>query len=107
MGTFYFKLKIKYMSTNQMNEKLVSVFSQDELAALMTAMAGYINVKRKQGRATGIETVVFNKVTDALLVSNYLNAEVIDTKPNANAPMGSAAYKAYEAMYDSDVRAHS
>ena len=107
MGTFYFKLKIKYMSTNQINEKLVSVFNQDELAALMTAMAGYINVKRKQGRATGIETVVFNKVTDALLVSNYLNAEVIDTKPNANAPMGSAAYKAYEAMYESDVRAHS
>jgi hypothetical protein len=31
---------------------------------------------------------------------------VIDTKPNANAPMGSAAYKAYEAMYDSDVLAH-
>jgi len=88
-------------------EKLVSVFTQDELSSLMTAMAGYINVKRKQGRATGIETVVFNKVTDALLVSNYMNAEVIDTKPNSNAPMGSAAYKAYEAMYDSDVRAHS
>jgi hypothetical protein len=107
MGTFYFKLKIKYMSTNQTNEKLVSVFNQDELAALMTAMAGYINVKRKQGRSTGIESVVFNKVTDALLLSNYMNAEVIDTKPNSNAPMGSAAYKAYEAMYDSDVRAHS
>jgi hypothetical protein len=90
-----------------MNEKLVSVFNQDELAALMTAMAGYINVKRKQGRATGIESVVFNKVTDALLLSNYMNAEVIDVKPNSNAPMGSAAYKAYEAMYDSDVRAHS
>ena len=95
------------MSTNQMNEKLVSVFNQDELAALMTAMAGYINVKRKQGRSTGIESVVFNKVTDALLLSNYMNAEVIDTKPNSNAPMGSAAYKAYEAMYDSDVKAHS
>lgn len=95
------------MSTNQMNEKLVSVFNQDELATLMTAMAGYINVKRKQGRSTGIESVVFNKVTDALLLSNYMNAEVIDTKPNSNAPMGSAAYKAYEAMYDSDVIAHS
>ena len=92
---------------NQYTEKLVSVFNQDELAALMTAMAGYVNVKRKQGRSTGIECMVFNKVTDALLLSNYLNAEVIDTKPNANAPMGSAAYKAYEAMYDSDVRAHS
>jgi len=90
-----------------MNEKLVSVFNQDELAALMTAMAGYINVKRKQGRSTGIESVVFNKVTDALLLSNYMNAEVIDVKPNSKAPMGSAAYKAYEAMYESDVRAHS
>ena len=95
------------MNTTEMNEKLVSVFTQDELAALMTAMAGYVNIKRKQGRSTGIECVVFNKVTDALLLSNYLNAEVIDTKPNANAPMGSAAYKAYEAMYDSDVKAHS
>jgi hypothetical protein len=95
------------MSTKEINEKLVSVFTQDELAALMTAMAGYVNVKRKQGRSTGIECMVFNKVTDALLLSNYLNAEVIDTKPNSKAPMGSAAYKAYEAMYDSDVRAHS
>jgi hypothetical protein len=50
--------------------------------------------------------MVFNKVTDALLLSNYLNAEEIEVKPNANAPMGSAAYKAWEAMYDSDVMAH-
>jgi hypothetical protein len=95
------------MSTKEMNEKLVSVFTQDELAALMTAMAGYVNVKRKQGRSTGIECVVFNKVTDALLLSNYLNATPIEVAPNSNAPMGSAAYKAFEAMYDSDVRAHS
>jgi len=89
------------------NEKLISVFTQDELAALMTAMAGYVNVKRKQGRSTGIESVVFNKVCDALLLSNYLNAEEIEVKADSNAPMGSAAYKAYEAMYESDVRAHS
>ena len=89
------------------NEKLVSVFTQDELAALMTAMAGYVNIKRKQGRSTGIECVVFNKVCDALLLSNYLNATPIEVAPNSNAPMGSAAYKAYEAMYESDVRAHS
>ena len=95
------------MSTKEINEKLVSVFSQDELAALMTAMAGYVNVKRKQGRSTGIECVLFNKVTDALLLSNYLNATPIEVAPNSNAPMGSAAYKAYEAMYESDVRAHS
>lgn len=93
------------MNTKEINEKLVSIFTQDELAALMTAMAGYVNVKRKQGRSTGIECMVFNKVTDALLLSNYLNA--VEVKPNPNAPMGSAEYKAYEAMYDSDVRAHS
>jgi hypothetical protein len=73
----------------------------------MTAMAGYVASKRKYGRSTGVETVVFNKVVEALLVSNYLNAEVIEVKADSNAPMGSAAYKAYEAMYDSDVRAHS
>jgi hypothetical protein len=95
------------MNTKEMNEKLVSIFTQDELAALMTAMAGYVNVKRKQGRSTSIECVVFNKVTDALLLSNYLNATPIEVAPNSNAPMGSAAYKAYEAMYESDVRAHS
>jgi hypothetical protein len=105
---FIFKpLNLSNMNTNQINQKLVSVFTQDELAALMTAMAGYVNVKRKHGKSTGIECVVFNKVCDALLLSNELNAVVIDTKPNSNAPMGSAAYKAYEAMYDSDVRAHS
>jgi hypothetical protein len=105
---FIFKpLNLSNMNTKEINEKLVSVFTQDELASLMTAMAGYVNTKRKQGRSTGIECVVFNKVCDALLLSNELNAVVIDTKPDSNAPMGSAAYKAYEAMYDSDVRAHS
>jgi hypothetical protein len=94
------------MSTNKMNEKLVSVFNQDELSALMTAMAGYINIKNKQKRPTGVETVLFNKIVDALLLSNYMNAVEIEVKPNANAPMGSAAYKAWEAMYDSDVLAH-
>jgi hypothetical protein len=92
---------------NSNTEKLVSVFTQDELAALMTAMGGYINMKNKQKRSTGVDVVAFNKIVEALLVANYLNAEVIEVKPDANAPMGSAAYKAYEAMYDSDVRAHS
>ena len=104
---FIFKpLNLSNMNTKEINEKLVSVFTQDELAALMTAMAGYVNTKRKQGRSTGIECVVFNKVCDALLLSNYLNATPIDITPSSNAPMGSAAYKAYEAMYDSDVMAH-
>jgi hypothetical protein len=92
---------------NTTTEKLVSIFNQDELSALMTAMGGYINTKNKQRRSTGVEVVAFNKIVEALLVSNYLNAEVIEVRPDANAPMGSAAYKAYEAMYDSDVRAHS
>ena len=92
---------------NNNTEKLVSVFSQDELSAMMTAVAGYVNTKRKQGRSTGVEVQAFNKIVDALLVSNYLNAVEVEVKPNPNAPMGSAAYKAYEAMYDSDVRAHS
>jgi hypothetical protein len=92
---------------NSNTQKLVSIFTQDELSALMTAMGGYINTKNKQRRSTGIEVVAFNKIVDALLVSNYLNAVEVEVKPDANAPMGSAAYKAYEAMYDSDVRAHS
>jgi len=82
------------MSMNQTTEKLVSVFNQDELAALMTAMAGYMNVKRKQGRSTGVETVVFNKVVEALLVSNYLNAEEITPKEGR---VGVAEYKLAEA----------
>jgi len=94
------------MNINQTTEKLVSIFNQDELTALMTAMGGYINTKNKQRRSTGIEVVAFNKIVDALLVANYMNAEEIEVKPNANAPMGSAAYKAWEAMYDSDVLAH-
>ena len=105
MSSIFKPLNLSNMNTKEINEKLVSIFTQDELAALMTAMAGYVNVKRKQGRSTGIECMVFNKVTDALLLSNYLNA--VEVKPNPNAPMGSAEYKAYEAMYDSDVRAHS
>jgi hypothetical protein len=95
------------MTINQTTEKLVSVFNQDELAALMTAIGGYINTKNKQKRSTGTEVVLFNKIVDALLVSNYMNAVEVEVKPNPNAPMGSAEYKAYEAMYESDVRAHS
>lgn len=82
---------------NQTTEKLVSIFNQDELAALMTAMAGYINTKNKQKRATGIETVVFNKVVDALLVSNYMNAVEVDRVP-AGGRMGTAEYKMAEAL---------
>lgn len=96
------------MNMNQTTEKLVGIFNQDELASIMTAMAGYVNTKRKQGRSTGTETVVFNKIVDALLMSNYMNAEVLKS---INGRMGAAEYKMseaqYEAMYESDVRAHS
>ena len=89
-------------------ERLIGVFNQDELSSIMTAMAGYINTKRKQGRSTGIETIAFNKIVDALLVSNYMNA--VEVQPKAGR-MGMAEYKMseaqYEAMYESDVRAHS
>jgi hypothetical protein len=88
--------------------QLISLFNQDELAAMMTSMAGYINVKNKQKRSTGIETQLFNKIVDALLLSNELNA--VELKPSAG-PMGCAEYKISEAqldaMYESDVRAHA
>ena len=82
------------MNTNEMNEKLVSVFNQDELAEIMTALAGYVNIKRKQGRSTGTTVQAFNKITDALLVSNYLNAVEVNAKPGR---VGVAEYKLAEA----------
>jgi hypothetical protein len=82
---------------NNNTQKLVSVFSQDELSAMMTAVAGYMNTKRKQGRSTGAEVQAFNKIVDALLVSNYLNAVEVDRVP-AGGRMGVAEYKMAEAM---------
>jgi hypothetical protein len=82
---------------NNNTQKLVSVFSQDELSAMMTAVAGYVNTKRKQGRSTGVEVQAFNKIVDALLVSNYLNAVEVDRVP-AGGRMGVAEYKMVEAM---------
>ena len=82
------------MTTNQMNEKLVSVFNQDELAEIMTALAGYVNIKRKQGRSTGTTVQAFNKITDALLLSNYMNAEEVTPKAGR---IGVAEYKLAEA----------
>ena len=79
---------------NQYTEKLVSVFSQDELSAMMTAVAGYMNTKRKQGRSTGVEVQAFNKIVDALLVANYMNAEEIEVRPGR---VGVAEYKLAEA----------
>jgi hypothetical protein len=81
---------------NSNTQKLVSVFSQDELSAMMTAVAGYVNTKRKQGRSTGVEVQAFNKIVDALLVSNYLNAVEVDRVP-AGGRVGVAEYKMAEA----------
>jgi hypothetical protein len=82
------------MSINETNEKLVSVFNQDELAEIMTALAGYANIKRKQGRSTGTTVQAFNKITDALLLSNYMNAEELEPKAGR---VGVAEYKLAEA----------
>jgi hypothetical protein len=87
-----FILNVSNMNSN--TQKLVSIFSQDELSALMTAMGGYINTKNKQKRSTGIEVVAFNKIVDALLVSNYLNA--VEVQP-AEGRVGVAEYKLAEA----------
>jgi hypothetical protein len=58
---------------NPTSEKLVSIFSQTELVTLMTAVGGYMNTKRKMGKSVESETQTFNKVLDALLLSNELN----------------------------------
>jgi hypothetical protein len=63
---------------------------------MMTAVAGYVNTKRKQGRSTGVEVQAFNKIVDALLVSNYLNAVEVDRVP-AGGRVGVAEYKLAEA----------
>jgi Tfp pilus assembly ATPase PilU len=58
---------------NKTSEQLVSVFSQTELVTLMTAIGGYMNIKRKMGKSVESETQTFNKVLEALLLSNDLN----------------------------------
>jgi hypothetical protein len=57
----------------QTSEQLVSIFSQTELVTLMTAVGGYMNIKRKMGKSVESETRTFNKVLEALLLSNELN----------------------------------
>jgi hypothetical protein len=76
---------------NKTTQTLVSVFNQDELSSLMTAVAGYVNTKRKQGRSTAIETLAFNKIVDALLYSNELNAVEVPT--NSSGRIGVAEGK--------------
>jgi hypothetical protein len=82
---------------NQNTQQLVQIFNQDELNTLMIAVSGYMSMKRKGNRSTEIERVVFNKVVDALLVSNELNAVEVDRVP-AGGRMGVGEYKMAEAM---------
>ena len=85
-----------YMSNS---ERIVSSFTNKELKTLVMAVRMY---NMTTGRTND---TLLCKLVDSFLLSNELESEVI--KPNPNAPMGSAEYKAYEAMYESDVRAHS
>jgi len=80
-------------------ERIVGSFSNNELKTLIMAVRMYNMTTGRRNQP------LLCKLVDSFLLSNELEAEVI--KPNPNAPMGSAEYKAYEAMYDSDVRAHS
>lgn len=81
---------------NKNTESLVSVFNQDELNAMMVAISGYMSMKRKGNRSTEIERGLFNKVVDALLVSNELNAVEVDRVPTGGR-VGVAEYKLAEA----------
>jgi hypothetical protein len=65
---------------NKTSEQLVSVFSQTELVTLMTAVGGYMNTKRKMGKSVESETQTFNKVLEALLLSNELNMVEVPTR---------------------------
>ena len=80
-------------------ERIVTSFTNKELKTLVMAL------KRFNDQVGPYNQILMTKLVDAYLMSNELEAEVI--KPNPNAPMGSAEYKLYEAMYESDVRAHS
>jgi hypothetical protein len=81
-------------------DQLVSIFTQDELLSLMTAVGGYMNTKRNNGKSVRSETETFNKIMDAFLLSSELNAvEVSREFVNGN-PMGVAEYKMSEALLE-------
>ncbi len=84
------------------SDLLVEAFSNKELKTLVMALAAYNKLDKRDNR-----TDLMEKLINGFLRSNDLEAEVINVRPDSRAPMGTAAYKAYEAMYESDVRAHS
>lgn len=95
---------------NTTNEALISVFSEDDLRILITAVSGYMTMKRKYKRSTEIESGVFNKVVEAWNTARELNC--IETGepfigdgrknkmwiPNEWNGMGIAEYKMMEAL---------
>ena len=88
-----------YMSNSDL---LVQAFSNKELKTLVMALATYDKMDKRENR-----TDLMEKLINGFLHSNDLMAEVIDTNPDPNAPMGSSDYKAWEQLYESDVKAHS
>jgi hypothetical protein len=108
MGTFSFKLKIKYMSNSEM---LVSAFSNKELKTLVMALAAYNKLDRRETR-----TDLMEKLVDGFLRSNELEAEVIERIVRKNpydnsipkSYWGTANGKAYLAeMEEASTKAYS
>jgi hypothetical protein len=86
MGTFSFKLKIKYMNNSEM---LVSAFSNKELKTLVMALAAYNKLDRRETRSDLME-----KLVNGFLRSNELEAEVIERIVRRN-PYDSSIPKSY------------
>lgn len=81
------------------SEHIVSALSNKEIKTLIIALQRF----NKSVGASNSELMC--KLVDGFFLSNELESETV--KPNPNAPIHSAEYKLYEAMYESDVRAHS
>jgi hypothetical protein len=98
LGTFSFKLKIKYMNNSEM---LVSAFSNKELKTLVMALAAYNKLDRRETRSDLME-----KLVNGFLRSNELEAEVINSIPKSY--WGTANGKAYLAeMEEASTKAYS
>jgi hypothetical protein len=91
-------LTLKHMKT--VTDQLVTIFSQDELLSLMTAVGGYMNTKRNNGKSTDVESALFDKVADAFLLSSELNAVEVSREFVSGTPMGVAEYKMSEALLE-------
>jgi hypothetical protein len=86
LGTFSFKLKIKYMNNSEM---LVSAFSNKELKTLVMALAAYNKLDRRETRSDLME-----KLVNGFLRSNELEAQVIERIVRRN-PYDSSIPKSY------------